>query len=97
MSKVIQVVVYKSIEDPQKLAAYSELARPAMEKAGAKFLARGMPIAVKEEGEAVRTVVVEWENMDAAENGYNSPDYQEALAILDGGAKRGFMYLNAET
>ena len=30
MSEVIQVFVYKSISDPDKLAAYSELARPAM-------------------------------------------------------------------
>ena len=97
MAKVIQVVIYESIEDPKKLAAYSELARPAMEKAGANFLARGMPIAVKEEGEAVRTVVIEWKDMDAAEKGYNSPDYKEALVKLDGGAKRRFMYLNAET
>ena len=43
MSKVIQVVVYKSVSDPEKLAAYAVLARPAMEKAGAKFIARGVP------------------------------------------------------
>ena len=41
VSKVIQVVVYKSVSDPEKLAAYAVLARPAMEKAGAKFIARG--------------------------------------------------------
>ena len=52
MTKVIQVVVYKSVSDPEKLAAYAVLARPAMEKAGAKFIARGVPFAVKEDGEA---------------------------------------------
>lgn len=40
-----------------------------MEKAGAKFIARGVPFAVKEDGEAVRTIVIEWESMEAAENG----------------------------
>ena len=50
MSKVIQVVVYKSVSDHEKLAAYAVLARPAMEKAGAKFIARGVPFAVKEDG-----------------------------------------------
>ena len=89
MSKVIQVVVYKSVSDPEKLAAYAVLARPAMEKAGAKFIARGVPFAVKEDGEAVRTIVVEWESMEAAENGYNSPDYQNAIKALDNGAKHG--------
>ena len=34
MSKVIQVVVYKSVSHPEKLAAYAALARPAMAKAG---------------------------------------------------------------
>ena len=34
VSKVIQVVVYKSVSDPEKLAAYAVLARPAMEKLG---------------------------------------------------------------
>ena len=65
VSKVIQVVVYKSVSDPEKFAAYAVLARPAMEKAGAKFIARGVPIAVKEHGEAVRTIVIEWESMEA--------------------------------
>ncbi len=40
-----------------------------MEKAGAKFIARGVPFAVKEDGEAVRTIVIKWESMEAAENG----------------------------
>jgi hypothetical protein len=34
VSKVIQIVVYKSVSDPEKLAAYAVLARPAMEKLG---------------------------------------------------------------
>lgn len=38
----------------------------------------------------------EWESMEAAENGYNSPDYQNALKALDNGAKRAFMYLDAD-
>ena len=50
----------------------------------------------KEDGEAVRTIVIEWESMEAAENGYNSPDYQNALKALDNGAKRAFMYLDAD-
>ena len=45
---------------------------------------------------AVRTIVIEWESMEAAENGYNSPDYQNAIKALDNGAKRAFMYLDAD-
>ena len=51
MSKATQVVVIKSLSDPDKLAAYSELARPAVQAASPKFIARDKPIAVRQEGE----------------------------------------------
>jgi len=95
MKKVIQVVIYTSISDEKKLARYAELAGPAMVEQGARFLARGMPVAVKESGRNTRTVVIEWESMEAAEKGYISPGYQEALAALDGGATREFRYVEA--
>jgi len=38
VSIVIQVVVYKSVSHPEKLAAYAAIARLAMAKAGAKFI-----------------------------------------------------------
>ena len=93
MTRVIQVTIYKSISDEVKLAEYAELAGPAMVAAGAKFLARGIPVAVKEEGKKTRTVVVEWESLQAAESGYNSEGYQEALKKLDGSAIREFRYV----
>ena len=95
MTKILQVVIYRSIGDEQKMAEYAELAGPAMKAAGAKFLARGIPLAVKEEGTKTRTVVVEWENIEAAEAGYNSEAYQEALAKLEGTAVREFRYVPA--
>ena len=93
MTKVLQVTIYRSISDDAKLASYAELAGPAMVAAGAKFLARGIPVAVKEEGQKTRTVVVEWESLEAAEAGYNSIGYQEALKKLDGSAIREFRYV----
>ena len=54
MAKVIQLVIYKEISDPQKLASYAALARPAMIASGARFLARGVPLAVKEAVSVVR-------------------------------------------
>ena len=92
MSKVLQVVIYKSVSDEEKLAAYAKLALPAMQKA-AKFLARGVPVAVREEGKKTRTVVIEWPSMEAADKGYNSPEYQAALEALDGSASREFRYV----
>jgi uncharacterized protein (DUF1330 family) len=41
-----------------------------------------MPAAVKEQGIAQRTVLVEFESVDAALAAYNSPAYQEAVAAL---------------
>lgn len=93
MSKVLQIVTYKSIDDDEKLAAYAKLSAPAMQAMGGRILARGMPVAVKEEGQATRTVVIEWDSMEAAEAGYNSAGYQDALAALDGGAVREFRYI----
>ena len=84
MSKVLQVVIYKSINDEEKLAAYAELAGPAMKAAGAKFLARGVPLAVKEEGQKTRTVVVEFPDYNTAIECYDSKEYQDAHEVLNG-------------
>ena len=79
----------------KKLAKYAALELTAMEKAGAKFLARGLPVAVREEGQKTRTVVIEWPSIEAANAGYNGPDYQAALDALDGSASREFRYVEA--
>ena len=84
--------LFTSIKPLGPLAA---LALPAMEKAGAKFLARGLPVAVREEGQKTRTVVIEWPSIEAANAGYNGPDYQAALDALDGSASREFRYVEA--
>lgn len=95
MGKVIQVVVYKSVSDEAKLAKYAELALPAMKAAGGRFLARSVPIAVKEAGKFTRTVVIEWDSLETAQNAYDGDAYQKALEALDGGAVREFRYLEA--
>ena len=95
MTKVYQVVVYREVNDPEKLAEYAELAGPAMKSAGATFLARGIPYLVREAGTATRTVLIEWPSREAADTGYNSPDYQKAIKVLNGAAKREFRYLDS--
>ena len=95
VTKVYQVVVYHNVTSPEKLAAYAELAGPAMKSAGATFLARGIPYLVREEGVATRTVLIEWPSREAADAGYNSPEYQEAIRVLDGAATREFRYMDA--
>lgn len=82
------ISIYREIVDEAKLAAYSTLARPALEAGGGTFIARGVPEQIYESGEATRTVVIEFESVAAARIAHDSPAYQEALAALDGGAMR---------
>ncbi|MEK9621675.1 MAG: DUF1330 domain-containing protein [Alphaproteobacteria bacterium] len=88
MKKAYWITCYRSISDPDKLAAYAALALPAIEAAGGTFLARGMPSITKEEGEENRTVLVEFPNIDVARAAYDSPGYKEALAALGDSAVR---------
>jgi uncharacterized protein (DUF1330 family) len=82
------ISIYQEILDEQKMAAYSELAGPALRSAGGTFIARGMPELTYESGQATRTVLIEFESVEAARAAHDSPAYQEALAALDGGAVR---------
>jgi len=82
------ISVYKEIVDEAKVAAYAELAGPALREAGGTFVARGLPAQTYESGENTRTVLIEFESVDAARAAHESPAYQEALAALDGGAVR---------
>ena len=82
------ISVYRETIDEAKLAAYAELAGPALTGAGGTFLARGLPEQVYEAGEQTRTVLIEFASVEAARAAHDSPAYQEALAALDGGAVR---------
>ncbi|HEX3782546.1 MAG TPA: DUF1330 domain-containing protein [Pseudonocardiaceae bacterium] len=90
MAKGYLISAYRSISDPEKVAAYGKLAGPAITAAGGRFLARGGQVTVYEAGIAERTVLVEFDSYTAARALYDSPAYREALAVLDGGAERDF-------
>ena len=72
----------RSISNPDALAAYAKLAGPALTGAGGRFLARGMPAQVYEAGLKQRTVLIEFDSVEAARAAHDSPAYQEALAAL---------------
>lgn len=86
MTKAYWISAYQSINDNEALAAYAKLAGPSLTAAGGKFLARGVPAAVKESGLQQRTVLIEFESVEAALAAYNSPGYKEALAALGNNA-----------
>ncbi|KRF37213.1 DUF1330 domain-containing protein [Nocardioides sp. Soil805] len=82
------ISTYREIIDEDKVAAYAELAGPALRAAGGTFVARGLPEQTYEAGESTRTVVIVFESVEAARAAHDSPAYSEALAALDGGAVR---------
>jgi uncharacterized protein (DUF1330 family) len=69
------------VRDPEGYKDYVATAKPAFERFGAKFLARGgVSDAVEGPGRA-RNVIIEFASLEAARDCYNSPEYQAAKAI----------------
>lgn len=69
------------VRDAEAYKKYVETGRPAYERNGAKFLARGGKTEVLEGNARARNVVVEFPSMEAALACYNSPEYTEARKI----------------
>ncbi|RWX75151.1 DUF1330 domain-containing protein [Neorhizobium lilium] len=88
MAKAYWVATYRSVTDPDKLAAYAKLSGPAINAAGGRILARGLPSQVYELGLEQRTVLIEFDSVEQARAAHDSSAYQEALALLEGGAER---------
>src|SRR2546421_5513599 len=82
MAKGYWITTYRSISNPDALAAYAKLAAPALTAAGGRFLARGIPVKTMEQGLMERTVLIEFPSVDQAVAAYNSPGYKQALAAL---------------
>jgi uncharacterized protein (DUF1330 family) len=86
--KAYWIVCYRSIKNPDKVAAYAKLAGPAVAAAGGRFVVRGSPAEVHEQGINQRTVVSEWPSLQAAIAFHEGAPYQEALRALGDGAER---------
>lgn len=97
MPKAYWISTYRSVSDPAALAAYAALAGPALQAAGARFLARGMPSQVYEAGVNQRAVLIEFDSVAQATAAHDSPAYQEALAALGQGAERDIRIIEALT
>jgi uncharacterized protein (DUF1330 family) len=88
MPKAYWVTTYRSISDPQKLAAYVALAPAATAPFGARYLARGTAAAAHEDGIKERIVITEFPSLEKATAAYACPAYKEALNALGDGAVR---------
>ncbi|KUN37451.1 DUF1330 domain-containing protein [Streptomyces longwoodensis] len=90
MAKGYWVSVYRTVADPERVAAYDELARPAVRAAGGRLLSRGSRVVAHDAGIAERTVLIEFDSFDQAVAARASAAYQEALAVLADGVERDF-------
>ena len=95
MAKGYWVSVYRTISDPEKLAAYNKLAAPAVKAGGGRVLARGGRVVAHdarayEDGLAERTVLIEFDSFEQAVAARESAAYQEALVALSDGVERDF-------
>jgi uncharacterized protein (DUF1330 family) len=95
MANAYWVVCYRSIRNPDALAAYAKVAGPAVQAAGGRFLVRGTPAKTYEGGLNQRTVVVEFDSLDKAIAAHDSPGYQEALRVLGDAADRDMRIVEA--
>src|SRR5258708_9581901 len=81
MAKGYWITFYRSISDPEALAAYAKLAGPALAAYGGRPLARGVPAKTYEKGIAQRVVAIQFDSVEPANPARDSPAYQEALAL----------------
>jgi uncharacterized protein (DUF1330 family) len=88
MPKTYWINTYRSITNPDAMAAYAKLAAPALIANGARLLVRGMPAHVYELGMNQRVVIWEFDSVAQAMAAHDSAAYQEALRALGDGAER---------
>ena len=69
------------VSDPETYKKYVETGKPAFERHGAKFLARGGKTEVLEGKARARNVIIEFASMEDALACYNSPEYTAARKI----------------
>jgi uncharacterized protein (DUF1330 family) len=79
MPKAYWVATYRSIKNPDALAAYAKIAAPAIQSSGGRFLVRGNPIKTYEAGMNQRVVVIEFDSVAQAVAVHDSSAYQAAL------------------
>jgi len=88
MPKGYWITFYRSVSNLAALAEYAKLASPAIQAGGGRFIVRGTPAKTYEAGLDQRTVVIEFDSVQAAVTTYESSGYQAALKKLDGAAER---------
>ncbi|MDP9559964.1 UNVERIFIED_ORG: uncharacterized protein (DUF1330 family) [Rhizobium nepotum] len=69
------------VRDNERYKDYVSTAKPAFERFGANFLARGGALTELEGEARARNVIIEFPSVQHAIDCYNSPEYQAAAKI----------------
>ena len=88
MAKAYWICFYRSITNPDSVAAYVKLAGPAIQASGGRFLARGGVAKTYEAGLNQRTVLIEFDSLEQALAAHETPGYKAALKAFNNGAER---------
>jgi uncharacterized protein (DUF1330 family) len=84
-------IVSVDITEPDLYPQYVVANRIALEKYGARFLARGGRSEVREGSGRTRNVIVEFESYEQAQACYESPEYQAAIKLRMAAATASFV------
>jgi len=88
MARAYWISFYREITDSAKMAAYAQLASPAITAGGGEFLARAVAELAFEAGARERVTLIAFNSIEDAIATHESHSYQLALQALDGGAVR---------
>jgi len=81
------VIVESDVHNPEQYERYKAASPGAVAAGGGRFLARGGELAVLEgDWRPSRVVLIEFEDLEAAQRWYASPVYQEAKRLREGAA-----------
>ncbi|NQU70625.1 MAG: DUF1330 domain-containing protein [Rhodospirillales bacterium] len=67
------------VTNPERMAAYSKANGPLLTKHGGKVIGRGPGRPVEGDWAPKGLVIIQFDSMEALENWYNSPEYQELV------------------
>jgi uncharacterized protein (DUF1330 family) len=82
------VIVETDVSDPEQYERYKAAATGAVAAAGGGYIVRGGELTVLEgDWQPSRLVVLEFEDLAAAERWYHSERYQEARKLREGAAR----------
>ena len=82
------IIVFRSVDDPERVEAYKRIAGPLLEASATRFVVRGDPARAYESGVLERVVIIEFESLQKAIDTYESPAYRASLVALGDGAVR---------